>query len=380
MSSVRARRGDDVPKWLMGEKPALWLRLLPLVVLVLLAVADRITPDDVELSYYLAALPPLAALLYGPVNTVLMGVAATFLGLHGDDWGNRRGVLLSVALLCGTSVIISWSRTRRDARLVSVGTAAEVAQFAVLPPLPAAVGRVHCFGLYRAAELGALVSGDLYDVRCGPNGVRAVVADVEGHGSGAVATVSALLGAFREAALDDVDLPAVAARLDRRLVVDSASVEHAELFATAVLMEFAEDGLSVRVVSCGHPPPLLLREGRVSEMRLDPAPPLGLGLTEYGLPTVTVLPLKPCDRIVAHTDGVTEARNAKGEFYPLAERLEALAPDAGRPEDLGALAEAVQRDLVRFAVRVEDDVALLLLEPDPENCPAGGGGDGDPTD
>ncbi|MGW7415960.1 PP2C family protein-serine/threonine phosphatase [Streptomyces sp. NPDC054863] len=370
MSSVRARRGDEVPKWLKGEKPALWLRLLPLTVLVLMALADRITPDDVELSYYLAALPPLAALLYGPVSTALMGVAVALFALHGGgDWGHRDGVALSLVLLCATSVVVSWSRTRRDARLVTVGTAAEVAQFAVLPPLPAAVGRVHCFGLYRAAELGALVSGDLYDVRSGPYGVRAVIADVEGHGPGAVATVSALLGAFREAALDDADLPAVAARLDRRLVVDSAAVEHAELFATAVLMEFAEDGGSVRVVSCGHPPPLLLRNARVTEMGLDPAPPLGLGLTGFGPPVVTVVPLEPCDRILAHTDGITEARNAAGEFYPLAARLEALVPAAGETADLADLAEAVQGDLVRFAAQVEDDVALLLLEPDPENCP-----------
>ncbi|MCX5201668.1 serine/threonine-protein phosphatase [Streptomyces sp. NBC_00237] len=368
MSSVRARQGQ-VPRWQRGEKAPLWLRLLPLVVLVLLALADRITPDDVELSYFVAALPPLAALLYGPVSTALMGAAVLFYAQYDTgDFAHQDGVLLSLVLLCVTSVVVSWSRTRREALLVTVGTAAEVAQFAVLPPLPAVVGRVHCFGLYRAAELGALVSGDLYDVRAGPNGVRAVVADVEGHGPGAVATVSALLGAFREAALDDADLPAVAARLDRRLVVDSAAVEHAELFATAVLMEFAEDGLSVRVVSCGHPPPLLLRDGRVSELRLDPAPPLGLGLTGFGPPQVTVVPLEPCDRILAHTDGITEARNAEGAFYPLRERLAALDPSEG---ELADLAEAVQRDLVRFAKNVEDDVALLLVEPDSDNCPDG---------
>ncbi len=372
MSSVRARQGE-VPRWLSGEKAPLWLRLLPLVVLVLLALSDRITPDDVELSYFVAALPPLTALLYGPLSTALMGVAVVVFGLSGtDEFAHRDGVLLSLVLLCLTSVVVSWSRTRRDARLVTVGTAAEVAQFAVLPPLPAAVGRVHCFGLYRAARLGDLVSGDLYDVRAGPNGVRAVVADVEGHGPGAVATVSALLGAFREAALDDADLPAVAARLDRRLVVDSAAVEHAELFATAVLMEFAEDGLSVRVVSCGHPPPLLLRRDRVTEMPVDPAPPLGLGLTEFGLPSVTEVPLEPCDRILAHTDGITEARDAAGVFYPLRERLEALGPSRGELPDL---AEAVQRDLLRFARHVEDDVALLLVEPDPVNCPDEGPGE-----
>jgi hypothetical protein len=72
------------------------------------------------------------------------------------------------------------------------------------------------------------------------------------------------------------------------------------------------------VVSCGHPPPLLLRDGRVSEPGLDPSPPLGLG------------------------DAVR----------------------VGQQPVPGALAEAVLADLTRFAGGgVEDDVALLLLEP-----------------
>lgn len=65
------------------------------------------------------------------------------------------------------------------------------------------------------------------------------------------------------------------------------------------------------------------------------------------------------DRILAYTDGVTEARDAAGAFYPLGERLAALAPGDG----LAALTEAVRDDLVRYAGRAKDDVALLVLAP-----------------
>ncbi|MCP9946086.1 serine/threonine-protein phosphatase [Streptomyces somaliensis] len=68
--------------------------------------------------------------------------------------------------------------------------------------------------------------------------------------------MSALLGAFREAVLDEPELTGVAARLDRRLVVDSSREGETELFATALLVEFPAGpgrGCGVRVLSCGHP-------------------------------------------------------------------------------------------------------------------------------
>ncbi|WP_158715636.1 SpoIIE family protein phosphatase, partial [Streptomyces sp. NRRL S-481] len=61
------------------------------------------------------------------------------------------------------------------------------------------------------------IRDSFFDVRAGPHGVRAVMGDVQGHGLSAVATVASLLGAFREAVLDQPDPRAVATRLDRRL-------------------------------------------------------------------------------------------------------------------------------------------------------------------
>ncbi|MFF0743279.1 PP2C family protein-serine/threonine phosphatase [Streptomyces sp. NPDC004111] len=369
MSSVRARRGEAVPGWLRGEPAPRWARALPLGLLVVLAVAD-VFSDAVELDHLLAVLPPLAAVVYGPLNTALLSLAVLLL-VHPFTPGSRAdaGSLLSFTVASLLSVAFARIRSRRDAQLVGINAVAEAAQLAVLPPLAERVGTVRCAGLYRAALRGALVSGDLYDVRAGPWGVRAVVADVKGHDLSALSTVSALLGAFREAALDDADLAAVALRMDRRLTVDSAAVEHAELFATAVLLEFPPGERVVRVVCCGHPPPLLLRGGQAAEIRLDHAPPLGLGLAELGAPAVASVPLRPGDRLLAHTDGVTEARDAAGDFYPLARRLPGLAAEAAEP---GELTEAVLADLVSFTggggrwrgERTGDDVALLLLQPE----------------
>ncbi|MFI6148822.1 PP2C family protein-serine/threonine phosphatase [Streptomyces sp. NPDC051109] len=393
------RRRREEPGWLHGKPPPRWARLAPPVALVVLVFAQAATPGDIELGYFLAGLPPVAAFAYGAAGTaVFAGIVLLLLGVSSLGVGHAQGAdLATVAVVALLSVVIAWVRRRRDAQLVSVRTVAEAAQMAVLPPVPDRVGPVRCAGLYRAAQRGTLVGGDLYDVRVGPYGVRALVGDVQGHGLAAVGTVAALLGAFREAVLDDPELAGVAARLDRRLLADTGGSaappgsadppgstrsagspgspestgstrptapagsadgagEHPELFATALLLEFPPGLDLVRILSCGHPPALLLRASTVSEVGVEPGPPLGLGLAGPDLAVVTDVPLLPGDRLLAHTDGVTEARDSAGEFYPLAVRVPALERDPA------GLVEAVWQDLVEFTDGgPRDDVALLVL-------------------
>ncbi|MEU3776521.1 PP2C family protein-serine/threonine phosphatase [Streptomyces sp. NPDC032472] len=363
------RRRRQEPGWLRGEPPPRWARIAPAVALVVLVLAQRITPG-VELGYFLAGVPPVAAFAYGAAGTAVF--AGLVLALLGGPWtgvAHPHGAdLATVAAIGVLSVVIAWVRRRRDAQLVSVRTVAEAAQLAVLPPVPDRVGRVRCAGLYRAAQRGTLVGGDLYDVRAGPYGVRALVGDVQGHGLAAVGTVAALLGAFREGVLDDPELTGVAARLDRRLLADTAdaadsggaSCARPELFATALLLEFPPGLELVRIVSCGHPPALLLRGRSVSEVAVEPGPPLGLGLTGDTAAAVTGLPLRPGDRLLAVTDGVTEARDAAGHFYPLATRIPVV--DTPASADPAGLVGAVWQDLVTFTSGgPRDDVALLVL-------------------
>jgi serine phosphatase RsbU (regulator of sigma subunit) len=181
--------------------------------------------------------------------------------------------------------------------------------------------------------------------------------DVQGHGLSAVATVASLLGAFREAVLDEPDPESVAARLDRRLVVDSADVPHAELFATAVVLEFSADARAVRIVVCGHPAPLLLRAGRVAELEVTAGVPLGLGLSGAGPAVGVTVPLRAGDRLFLASDGVSEARGADGAFYPLLDRLTGFADD-----DPAVMVRHVWRDLRGYGT-VLDDVTMLVLSP-----------------
>ncbi|CAM5618245.1 Serine/threonine-protein phosphatase OS=Streptomyces alboniger OX=132473 GN=CP975_09630 PE=4 SV=1 [Streptomyces alboniger] len=262
-------------------------------------------------------------------------------------------------------MLFAWVRSRRERQLVTVSTVAEAAQLAVLPPLPDRVGRVRCAGLYQAAQRESLVGGDFFDVRASAHGVRAVVGDVQGHGLAAVGTVASLLGAFREAVLDQPDLEGVAARLDRRLIVDSADEEHTELFATAVLLEFPDGSDVVHVVSCGHPAPLLLRGLEVTELAVASGAPLGLGIAGTDPPERLTVPLFAEDRLLALTDGVCEARDASGAFYPLLERLSGMIrADPAAVDDPAALTEQIWADVMRYAGAVRDDVTMMVFAPE----------------
>ncbi|MGH4027777.1 PP2C family protein-serine/threonine phosphatase [Actinomycetota bacterium Odt1-20B] len=368
--AAAGRRKDEGHGWLRGATPPpSWLRWPAPVLLVVICVVQLATPESVDLTFLLAAVPPLAGLSYGPGATALYGASVVLL-LALPDFGlghPGQSDLLTVAFVALLSVVISWVRVRRDAQLVTVRTVAEAAQFAVLPPLAERVGRVRCAGLYRAAQHETLVGGDLFDVRKGPRSVVAVVGDVQGHGLAAVGTVAALIGAFREAVLDSADLAGVAERLDRRLVVDAAEEEHAELFATAVLLEFPDDSDVVHVISCGHPPPFLLCGRDISELSVSAGPPLGLGIAGLAPPAPLTVRLHPGDLLLALSDGVLEARDASGTFYPLADRLAALIKADGAVLDAPAeLTRRIWDDVVRFAGSIRDDATMLVLAPQAE--------------
>jgi serine phosphatase RsbU (regulator of sigma subunit) len=118
----------------------------------------------------------------------------------------------------------------------------------------------------------------------------------------------------------------------------------------------------VRLILCGHPPPLLLRPGAATPLTVpQPAPPLGLGALAEDSYIPRTFDYAPGDLLLLHTDGVTEARDARGAFYPLAQRAAAWADCA--PADLIRNIEADLR--VHAPGPPADDMAMIALQRDP---------------
>ncbi|MGW1990681.1 PP2C family protein-serine/threonine phosphatase [Embleya sp. NPDC001921] len=350
-----------------GDRPllpviGLVLRLLSFLVILAVVVLAAATPENVHVGPLLAVAPALSGLTQtaprGPLITgavaAVVAVALTALG-QGRGGGEPFITLVSIALVTATAWAGVHVRMRQERTIEEVRSVAEAAQEVLLPQVPRTLGSLTVGVRYRAAAAEARIGGDLYEVVPTPFGVRVAIGDVRGKGLGAVRTAAAVLSAFREAAYEEPELPGVARRLsaslERRLGEDD------EEFVTLILLGFLNEGACVDILNCGHPAPLLLRAAHARALDPPaPTPPLGiLDLRELDLPVLRV-PLLPEDRLLLYTDGIIEARNAAGEFYPLPDR----APDSlpGVEDTLDRLEADVQRHVGH---PLQDDAAMVLL-------------------
>ncbi|MFJ1708778.1 PP2C family protein-serine/threonine phosphatase [Kitasatospora sp. NPDC088346] len=355
---------DDPHRRLPPAASPRWGRLVvcAYVLIALALLGDILTAPDVTFSPLLAAVPVLAGTgtrrAWVPLAAgfaALAGVAVlALLNSQVDSvvHATSAAAVAAVTVSSAASVALVADRERRLAELRSV---AEAAQQALLRPVEPRVGGLEVAVRYAPAMAEARIGGDLYAVVDSPFGVRVLLGDVRGKGLGAVETAADVMGVFREAAVSEADLSAVAGRLDAVVARRPGDEE----FVTAVLVSVPADGAPAGVVNCGHPPPLL-RTGRlVSEV--DPpawSPPLALlGLTGGRYP-VQQLPLEAGDVLLLYTDGVSEARDASGTFYPVAERLSAMPP-AESPEPL---LDRLLGDVRAYTVHgLTDDAAMLAL-------------------
>ena len=267
------------------------------------------------------------------------------------DYWFRVGIC---ATLAGLAVLSALLRDRREARLQRMTVIAETAQRAVLRAMPNAIGSVGLAARYVSASAEALVGGDLYEVAATPFGVRVIVGDVRGKGLEAVQTAATVLGAFRAAAFTEPDPAALTRSIDETL---SRMLDDEE-FVTAIVGEFQGD--RVTLANCGHHPPILVGvDGGATEVDTgEPTVPLGLGstpvLSEHAWPAGA--------RMLFFTDGLVEARDRTGEFFPLTEYADELGE--GTVEE--ALDALVAHLLAYAGQEMNDDMALVLAESAPQ--------------
>ncbi|MFD5626956.1 PP2C family protein-serine/threonine phosphatase [Streptomyces sp. NPDC127072] len=350
----RAWRPPSLP--LSAELRARWLVPAPLVVCLLIALPDLFVSQVPPLTTLLLIGPLLACARFGVRHTVIVCCLSAALGLAtgiGDDAVPSVGfdVRWSGLLLgCALTVYVARRREHLAMTLAHAREVARVTQEAILRPISRTLDGTQVCTRYHCAARESTVGGDLYDVAVTPYGLRVLVGDVRGHGLDAIRLTSDTITAFRELAYTAPTLIALTCALDERLTPELGP----EDFVTAVFAEFAPG--EVRLVNCGHPPPL--RSGHRIEF-LEPlitTPALGLSPD----PRQYRVRLQPGDRLLLYTDGLTEARDPEGNPFPLLGEA-AMALREPLPEE--ALHTLHTRLTAHTGTALTDDLALVLCQP-----------------
>ncbi|QOV36993.1 serine/threonine-protein phosphatase [Streptomyces ferrugineus] len=360
----------------------------PLLLLVAIVLVDFRTTEDFRILSWIVLVPGIAAAICGVWGTAVFAVLApaTYIGAdavlpHEYQAGLPDLVLAGIGGVLATLACVV--RVRGERRMLHMQDVAATIRRTVLRPLPPGWGGLEHAAVYLAADSEARVGGDFYDIQSGRYGTRVILGDVQGKGLGAVEAAAALLGTFREAGYHEPDLAAVAARLEERMrrhcrMRVALGREDGDRFATAVLIGFPDgDRDVVDAVVLGHECPLVVGSGGVRSLPPDHGLPLGMGelAPADGPPPVLRVPLRPGETLLLTTDGVTEARDGAGDFYPLAADLaEAVAadPDLGWPPRLVAFVR--ERTLRHCGGRLADDTTVFAVR---RRSGVGNAGNGD---
>ena len=288
----------------------------------------------------------------------LGAVEATFGGEPGSVSEELVTICERYAHLLATLIVAkgAWSDVFERVRRRRPMSVASELLWSLAPPLVTASDDFVLGGMLEPCyDMG----GDALDYALNGGILHLAVFDAMGHGLAAAGASALALSAYRSSRRHGDDLAGVYGAIDAALADQSP----ADRFVTAVLAELDVRTGRLRWISAGHPPPLLLRSGRlVKTLDLPPRPPLGLRLAE-GPASVGDESLEPGDMVLLYTDGLTEARRPGGGLFTV-ERLgefierQAAAGQAA-PETLRRLREAI---IERGEGALQDDASALLVE------------------
>jgi len=205
-----------------------------------------------------------------------------------------------------------------------------------------------------ARELG----GDFYDFLHQKDGRLAfALGDVAGKATPAALLGSMAVGLLRAHVVEDPRRPAdMLVELNGHLL----AVGGDSRFVAMIYGVYDEAGSTLAMANAGFPRPLLLRDDRIEEIRLEGRP---LGMFADSEYTELRLDVRAGDIAVFCSDGVMESENAEGQSFDSTMLPSLVRKLAKRPAQ--QLADGINAEAQRFAgghARQCDDYTVLVLK------------------
>ncbi|MEN3541212.1 GAF domain-containing SpoIIE family protein phosphatase [Microbispora sp. ZYX-F-249] len=203
------------------------------------------------------------------------------------------------------------------------------------------------------------VGGDAFDYALDGGTLHIGIFDAMGHDTSAGLTAAIALSAYRNnrrrrrAGLLDIS-----DAIDEAIAGQFATSR----FATGVLADLDLGTGWLTWVNRGHPPPLVLRQGRVASV-LDSPPDTPMGLRLGPAAVLARRQLEPGDRLLLYTDGIVEALTPEGDRFG----LDRFADFVIRREADGVSAPETLRRLIHSILsyqrgQLQDDATVMLVE------------------
>ena len=209
---------------------------------------------------------------------------------------------------------------------------------------------------YRLAEVHS--GGDIVDVYQFDNDAVALsIADISGKGTQAAVHAALIKYGLRAYSSHGL-VPEKAMRAMDRLYLENSTFEHVESFASVFLGMVEPHRRILTYCNAGHEPVILVHPHLEPEILPPTAPIIGVFDDQHHLFRQGSVDLWPGSLLVAATDGVTEVRNSRDEFFGIEGLIDCVTRH--RDDDPAVIVDQIVAAISDFSdAPWRDDVAVL---------------------
>jgi sigma-B regulation protein RsbU (phosphoserine phosphatase) len=258
-----------------------------------------------------------------------------------------------VAFLGALGYVAARQTVERDQQLGEIQKELEVARRIQLSILPAGFPVSRNFRVAARYVPMTSVAGDFYDfLVASDTQAGLLIADVSGHGVPAALIASMVKLAATSQRAHAADPAQLLSGMNAALCGNTQSQ-----FVTAAYVHLDSEAGELRYSAAGHPPMLLLRNGRASGIEENG---LMLAAFDFAAYTNAAQPLRPGDRLLLYTDGIVEAANTAGDFFDADALMAEMQNTAGLSP--GAAADSIVATIRRWSAVQDDDWTILVCD------------------